>query len=165
MKKILFIVALVCSFRLAAQEEQDTLTPEQVTYEYFTGQTIELKDNEGRVYPEMKAGDKLVFQYSKRSAENPRISDDEMYESVVFEVDSSWKSFTFRKKIAQSKATYNLGCFCIGRGYYKVNRGTIKGRKLSNGNFYVEADLTVTYSSGNKRRIQFKGEFKAAHAG
>lgn len=165
MKKILFIVALVCSFRLAAQEEQDTLTPEQITYEYFTGQTIELKNNEGRVYPEMKAGNKLVFQYSKRSAENPRISDDEMYESVVFEVDSSWKKFTFKKKLSLSKATYNLGCFCIGRGYYQVNSGTIKGRKLDNGNFYVEADLTIVYSGGNKRRIKFKGEFKAVHAG
>jgi hypothetical protein len=83
----------------------------------------------------------------------------------LFEVDSSWNKFVFKKKIAMSKATYQLGCFCIGRGYHIIDGGFIKGRKLTNGNYLIEADVFIKYDNGVKKKIKFKGEFKAVNEG
>jgi hypothetical protein len=163
MKKLLVTFCTILS--LSAFAQTDTLTLEKITREFFPHQTIELKTNEGRVVPEMKAGDKVVFQYSKQSAENPMVSDDEMFESVLFEANAEWNSFEYRKKMALSKATYQLGCFCVERGYFEIKKGYIKGKKLRNGNYFIEANVTFTFKNGQSKSIKFKGEFKAVHAG
>jgi hypothetical protein len=163
MKKLFVTFCTILSLNAFAQT--DTLTPEKITREFFLHQTIELKTNEGRVVPEMKAGDKVVFQYSKQSSENPMVSDDEMFESVLFEANAEWNSFEYRKKMALSKATYQLGCFCVERGYFEIKKGYIKGKKLRNGTYLIEANVTFTFKNGQSKSIKFKGEFKAVHAG
>ncbi len=163
MKNLLLIVSLLTGTFVFAQN--DSINPERITYEYFSAKSINIKNNEGSIYPEMVSGNKIVFQYSKQHAERPAISDDEMYESILFEVDSSWNKFVFKKKIAMSKATYQLGCFCIGRGYHIIDGGFIKGRKLTNGNYLIEADVFIKYDNGVKKKIKFKGEFKAVNEG
>ncbi len=163
MKNLLLTISLFATTLVFAQN--DSINPERITYEFFSGKSIDIKKNEGSIYPEMISGDKIVFQYSKQHAERPAISDDEMYESLLFEVDSTWKKFTFKKKMALSKATYQLGCFCIGRGYHIIDGGYIKGRKLTNGNYLIEADVFIKYETGVKKKIKFKGEFKAVNAG
>lgn len=163
MKNLFLLISLLTGTLVFAQN--DSINPERVSYEFFSGKSIDIKKNEGSIYPEMISGDKIVFQYSKQHAERPAISDDEMFESVLFEVDSTWKRFTFKKKMALSKATYQLGCFCIGRGYHIIDGGYIKGRKLTNGNYLIEADVFIKYDTGVKKKIKFKGEFKAVNAG
>lgn len=163
MKNLFLLISLLTGTLVFAQN--DSINPERVSYEFFSGKSIDIKKNEGSIYPEMISGDKIVFQYSKQHTERPAISDDEMYESVLFEVDSTWKKFTFKKKMALSKATYQLGCFCIGRGYHIIDGGYIKGRKLTNGNYLIEADVFIKYDTGVKKKIKFKGEFKAVNAG
>jgi hypothetical protein len=163
MKNLFLLISLLTGTLVFAQN--DSINPERVSYEFFSGKSIDIKKNEGSIYPEMISGDKIVFQYSKQHAERPAISDDEMFESVLFEVDSTWKKFTFKKKMALSKATYQLGCFCIGRGYHIIDGGYIKGRKLTNGNYLIEADVFIKYDTGVKKKIKFKGEFIAVNAG
>ena len=162
MRNIILIITLFISTALFAQ--RDSINPETVKYEFFTAKNINLLNNEGSIYPEVKDGNMVVFQYSKRHAENPMISDDEMYESLVFEVDSTWRNFVFKKKMALSKATYQLGCFCIGRGYHIIDGGTIRGKKLANGNYYITADVYIKFETGVKKKIKFKGEFKPIDA-
>jgi hypothetical protein len=163
MRNLFLLISLLTGTLIFAQN--DSINPERVSYEFFSGKSIDIKKNEGSIYPEMISGDKIVFQYSKQHAERAAISDDEMYESVLFEVDSTWKKFIFKKKMALSKATYQLGCFCIGRGYHVIDGGYIKGRKLTNGNYLIEADVFIKYDTGVKKKIKFKGEFKAVNAG
>ena len=163
MKKLLVMFGTLLS--LSALAQTDKLNPEKITREFFLQKTIELKGNEGTVFPEMKAGDKVVFQYSKQSAENPMVSDDEMFESVLFEANAEWNSFEFRKKMVLSKATYQLGCFCVERGYFEIKSGYIKGKKLRNGNYFIEANVAFTFKNGQSKSIKFKGEFKVVHAG
>jgi hypothetical protein len=163
MKNLFLLISLLIGTFVFAQN--DSINPERVSYEFFSGKSIDIKKNEGSIYPEMISGDKIVFQYSIQHAERPAISDDEMFESVLFEVDSNWKKFTFKKKMALSKATYQLGCFCIGRGYHVIDGGYIKGKKLTNGNYLIEADVFIKYDTGVKKKIKFKGEFKSVNAG
>ncbi|MBP9185833.1 MAG: hypothetical protein KBE91_02000 [Bacteroidia bacterium] len=163
MKNLFLIFTLFFGTVLFAQ--QDSINPERVTYEFYKAKTIIHINNEGSVYPEIKDGNMVVFQYNKHHAENPMISDDELHESLMFEVDSTWRNFVFKKKMALSKATYQLGCFCIGRGYHIIDGGTIRGKKLANGNYYITADVYIKFETGVKKKIKFKGEFKPVNAG
>jgi hypothetical protein len=165
MKLLHFLLCLfIGSFAMA---QGDKMNPEKISYTFTAGKTIQLLGNEKErsLYPEVKQGNMVVFNYTKRSAENPDITDDEQTESVLFEVAPSWNSFVFRKKLPMSKATYNLGCFCVERGYFNITGGYIKGKKLVNGNYLIEADATITFSTGVVKSIKFKGEFTPANAG
>lgn len=165
MKKLLFVLICLVSVDLPAQE--DKLNPEKSTFVFFRDKTILLSGTQAErsLYPEMKEGSKVVFHYTKQHAEDPAMSDDEMTESVMFEVDASWNSFIFIKKLPMSKATYHLGCFCAERGYFNITGGYIKGKKLANGNYLIEADASITFNNGVKKAIRFKGEFSPANAG
>lgn len=165
MKYTLSVFTVFISLLLTAQG--DKMNPEKITNVFFKNKTINLvgAQSDRSLYPDMKAGNMVVFHYTKKHAENPDMSDDEMSESVMFEVDASWNNFIFMKKLPMSKATYNLGCFCVERGYFNITGGYIKGKKLANGNYYIEADATITYNNGNKKAIKFKGEFSPADEG
>lgn len=165
MKYILSIVIVLASLNLFAQNEETN--PEKITYVFFKNKTINLVGNQAdrSLYPDMKEGKKVVFHYTKRHAESPAMSDDEVSESVLFEVDATWNSFVFMKKLPMSKATYNLSCFCVERGYFDITGGYIKGKKLANGNYQIEADATITFNNGTKKTVQFKGEFSPADEG
>lgn len=163
MKQLIIFTCLLWQFSVQAQT--DSITPARISYEFFGNKTLNISLNEKKIYPEMKDGKMVVFQYSKQHAENPEISDDELYESVQFEVDPTWNNFIFRKKLDLCKPVYNFSCFCIGRGYYKPVSGYIKGKKLPNGNYLIEGDLTIKYETGTTKKVTFKGEFKPVHAG
>ncbi len=165
MKKWLSL-SLVFMVTLYMDAHQLQTSPMKETFEWFGNKTINQINNEGQYYTELKEGDKVVLQYSKSYPQDDNIADDEMYESLLFEVDANWKNFVFRNKINLSKATYNLGCFCAERGYYQVQNGDgfIRGKKLSNGNYEIEASLTVTIKNNAKRKLKFKGIFKPVYA-
>jgi hypothetical protein len=163
MKATIFSYFILLS--LGAFAQQDTLVPARLTYEFFSNKTIDVVKQENAIYPELKDGNMVVFQYSKQHAQNPAVSDDEIYESVQFEVNATWNSFIFKRKLKMSKAIYNLGCFCIGRGYQEPFSGYIKGKKLPDGTYAIDADLTIKYETGVTKQIKFSGIFKPAHAG
>lgn len=159
------IIGACFLWQFAVHAQTDSITPARINYTFFSDKTLLFTANEQKLYPELKDGKMVVFQYSKQHAENPSISDDELYESVQFEVNPTWNNFIFRKKLPLCKPIYNLSCFCIGRGYYQPVSGYIKGKKLPNGNYFIEADLLIKYESGNTKKITFKGEFTSANAG
>ncbi len=164
MKKLVWILSLLVATNVV-WAQTDKLNPEKKIMEFFPASSLVITNTNGTLYPEIKSGDKVVFQFTRQAAENPMVSDDEMTESLVFEADANWKTFEYRKKILLSKATYQLGCFCAERGYFTVTGGYIKGKKLANGNYSIEANVSVTFKNGTKKIFKFKGEFKAVHAG
>jgi len=161
-KKSAAMFVVLCLFLWQASALQENLNPEKIERLVFSSKTIELLDNEGNLVPQMKPGNMVVLQYSKQHAEDPNMSDDELHESVLFEVNPAWNSFVYRKKIALSKATYQLGCFCAERGYYRITGGFIRGKKLANGKYYIQADVSFTFKNGVTKKIKFSGEFKPA---
>lgn len=162
-----FNVILLCVWSLLAGAQGERMNPEKISYTFTKNKRIEWKGSEAdrSFYPEVQDGNMVVFTYTKQSAENPDMTDDEKSESIMFEVNPSWNSFIFIKKLPMSKATYNLGCFCAERGYFKISGGYIRGRKLANGHYFVEADAEITFSNGVKKSVKFKGEFTPADAG
>ena len=164
MKKIAWIISIVFVASLA-WAQTDKLNPEKKTMEFFPASSLVITNTNGTIYPEIKSGDKVVFQFTRQAAENPMVSDDEMTESLVFEADANWKTFEYRKKILLSKATYQLGCFCAERGYFTVTGGYIKGKKLANGNYLIDANVSITFKNGTKKSFKFKGTFNPVHAG
>ena len=164
MKNLLFVVW--CSLTTVVFAQTETLTKEKITLEFFPKSGLTLVESDGELgHPEIRnSKDMVVIQYNKHHAENPEVSDDEFHESLMFEVPAAWNSFVFRKKIKQSKAIYQMGCFCVERGYYEVQEGVITGKKLSNGNYYITADVSIVFKNGTKKTIKFKGEFKSVHA-
>jgi hypothetical protein len=162
MKQLVVSFLLLMGVQAIAQTEQ--VNPEVLTYTFYKNKTIHVNGNqqERTLNAEMDSGNKVVFQFVKKHAENPLITDDEMVETLTFEVDASWRSFIFIKKLPMSKATYKLGCFCVERGYFNVTGGYIRGRKLANGNYYIEADAVYTFNNGVQKNLTFKGEFTPA---
>lgn len=163
MKKSLYLfVATILN--TIANAQTDLKNPERKMYEFFPSSKIEVIQNADNFYPEIKAGEKVVFKYTFHASENPMVTDDELSENVIFEVDASWNSFVFIKKLAMAKPMYQLGCFCAERGYYEITGGKIRGKKLKNGNYAIAGKVTMQFKNGVTKTIAFDGIFKSVHA-
>lgn len=149
---------------LAITAMAQKINPEKKAFSFATNKTIMFDTTSGNLFPEIKDGNMLVFTYDRQAAEDPQMSDDEFHESIIFEVNPTWRNFTFKTKLPISKATYNMGCFCAERGYYAPHTGTIKGRKLADGCYWIEADLHIKYPAGSIKRVTFKGKFCKTNA-
>jgi hypothetical protein len=65
MKNLFLLISLLTGTLVFAQN--DSINPERVSYEFFSGKSIDIIKNEGSIYPEMISGDKIVFKYSKQN--------------------------------------------------------------------------------------------------
>lgn len=168
--KHLFVLSLLCmQFLLAsAQKDSVAMNPAKRTYQVLKNQEITIMEtNEGRdIFPEMIKGKKLVFQYQYKAAENPMMTDDELFESIMFQVEPFTKSFTLKgDALLKSNATFNRSCFCRDRGYFLVTGGYIKGKKINSTTYAIEFNLTFKspeYRGGQVVQKRLKAHFRIA---
>ncbi len=150
MKKLLFIIALFNLSFLSAQVKsnlKEKIFPEIKTFKVLKNSAIKLNqaDNIYFDYNIIK-GNKLVFDYYYKAKDRESVADDEYNERIVFEMYSkSAASFVLTgDSILAAKAYYTRSCFCLDRGNYKINGGSILGKKINANTWKVDMDLVIT---------------------
>ena len=83
---------------LAITAMAQKINPEKKAFSFATNKTIMFDTTSGNLFPEIKDGNMLVFTYDRQAAEDPQMSDDEFHESIIFEVNPTWRNFTFKTK-------------------------------------------------------------------
>ena len=146
MKKLFFILFTTIAGLSFAQEAK--MNPETEEFIWRKNQLLYFnyaQDDSNQFNPELKSGDNWFFQYTHRSAESPEVSDDEMTQTIGFMIKPTKKK-CFKisdKQLNEANTYYMMGCFCLERGFHKVNQGSIHFKKLKNNQWQVTMKLTI----------------------
>jgi hypothetical protein len=91
----------------------------------------------------------------------------EYRERIVFELESKTKSFVLTgDSLLAAKAYYTRSCFCLNRGNFKINGGSIKGKLLKANNWKVDLDLIITPTperGGDPFSVKVSGTYKLSN--
>ncbi len=166
--KLFSTIAFILVFNVIgfSQNNEDSLmnafTPEKKSAKIFTQKAIQFNSNDS-INPdyELKAGNKLLFEYEFRSKEYLQIADDEIVERLIFTINPKVKRFYFKSSnLKNIPILYTQSCFCRDAGTYKIKNGTFIGTKVNrttwkvkikfsyiarNSNLVVKKAYTLTY--------------------
>jgi hypothetical protein len=171
MKNLLIVLALLNITYLSAQvksPKKEKVTPEIKTFKINKGSSIKLNqaDNIYFDYDVIK-GNKMVFDYNFKAKDRESVADDEYRERIVFQIDSKTKSFVLTgDSLIAAKAYYTRSCFCLDRGNYKINGGSIKGKLINANTWKVDLDLIITPSAERgvePLTVKVSGTFKLSN--
>jgi hypothetical protein len=171
MKNLLLIIALLNINWLSAQVKtsiKEKVIPEIKTFKVNKASSIKLNqaDNIYFDYFIIK-GNKLVFDYNYKAKDRESVADDEYKERIVFELDNNSKSFILTgDSLLGAKAYYTRSCFCLDRGNYKINGGSIKGKLIKPNTWKVDLDLIITPSverGGEPFTVKVSGTYKLSN--
>jgi len=171
MKNLLLVLALLNITWLSAQvklPKKEKVTPEIKTFKVNKSSSIKLNqaDNIYFDYDVIK-GNKLVFDYNFKAKDRESVADDEYRERIVFELENKTKSFVLTgDSLLEAKAYYTRSCFCLYRGNYKINGGSIKGKLVKANMWKVDLDLIITPSperGGEPFIVKVSGTFKLSN--
>lgn len=171
MKNLFFVIALFNITWLSAQVKptiKDKVSPEVKTFKVNKNSAIKLNQAD-KIYFDYNIikGNKLVFDYNFKAKDRESVADDEYRERIVFEIDNKLKSFLLTgDSLIQAKAFYSRSCFCLDRGNYKINGGSIKGKLIKPNNWKVEMDLVITpvpEHGGEPFTVKVSGTFKTSN--
>lgn len=108
------------------------------TFEILKKSRLEIKKDEfGKLYPEVIAGNKLVLRYHFKKKVDKNIMDNSYSEFIYLEIDKNEEQIILTDGDLQKvKMLYGRICFCRGSmGYFKVTDGQLflfnKNKKLS----------------------------------
>jgi hypothetical protein len=168
MKNLLLILALLNITWLSAQVKttiKEKINPEIKTFKVNKQSSIKLNQADNIYFDyDIIKGKKLVFDYNFKAKDRESVADDEFRERIVFELDSKTKSFVLTgDSLLLAKAYFTRSCFCLDRGNYKINGGSIKGNLTKANTWKVDMDLIITPSSergGEPFTIKVSGTYK-----
>jgi len=139
-----------CNFTCIDANETDVITNAcidnwECTFRVTDQSQIDLTEYEGR-----GSGVKNVFQMITFTQEDTMIADDEYNNILVFELDENQNSFSVEDSdLAHMNVHYRRVCFCSETDFIAVNSGCLQGEKQSDGTWFVQGKLNVSYSFGN----------------
>jgi hypothetical protein len=171
MKNLLLLIALSNITWLSAQVNttiKEKVTPEIKTFKVIKGSSIKLNQADNIYFDyDIKNGNKLVFDYNFKAKDRESVADDEFRERIVFELDSKSKSFVLSgDTLLDAKAYFTRSCFCLDRGNYKINGGSIKGKLIKANTWKVNLDLIITPSQergGEPFAVKVSGTYKLSN--
>jgi hypothetical protein len=171
MKNLLLLIALSNITWLSAQVNttiKEKVTPEIKTFKVIKGSSIKLNQADNIYFDyDIKKGNKLVFDYNFKAKDRESVADDEFRERIVFELDSKSKSFVLSgDTLLDAKAYFTRSCFCLDRGNYKINGGSIKGKLIKANTWKVNLDLIITPSQergGEPFAVKVSGTYKPSN--
>ena len=94
----------------------------------------------------IELGSSLVFEYGRNVHPPDNVTDAGLSETLVFQIPADSKSFELMDTQLQgAEVFYRRGCFCPESGAgFKVERGSIEGKKLSANIWFVRADVNIS---------------------
>ncbi len=149
MKNIILLVIILQASLLSAQNKKkpiDVIHPEVKSYTLLKNSFIKIRqDNDLYFDYEIKKGNKLVFEYNYKAKDRESVADDEFRERIVFEVEPNQDEFILKdSSLLNANACFTRSCFCIDRGNYKINGGSIIGKKTNTNTWKINMDLIIT---------------------
>ena len=97
-------------------------------FEVLKDSNLEIKkDDFGKFYPEIIAGDKVVIKYHFKKSEEKNIADNNYSEYIYLEVNKNKEHLILKdKELQKVKLLFGRICFCRGSmGYFKVTQGEL----------------------------------------
>jgi hypothetical protein len=136
---LLLLLLLACPFA-PIYAQQGAINKGETWYRIYPDKSLELKTDERNNFSAlMTDGKDLVFEYYMRADDRADVTDDEYTEKIVFAVPKQAKTFVY--KDSTLKAAFLKGCFCVDRGWHRVNNGVIRGKKLTATTWQVQLDV------------------------
>jgi hypothetical protein len=171
MKNLLLVLALLNITFITAQVKaplKEKVTPEKKTFKVKKGSSIKLTQADNIYFDyAITKGNKLVFDYNFKAKDREMVADDEYRERIVFELESKTKSFVLTgDSLLAAKAYYTRSCFCLNRGNFKINGGSIKGKLIKANNWKVDLDLIITPTperGGDPFSVKVSGIYKLSN--
>ena len=119
-------------------------------------QIIERDTNENPFPFARDNGDNLVFVYQKEDPGEPNIIDDELFETLQFQIDPELDNFSFEnEEVEQTLAFYQESGTLIGKQEV-INRGVIEGIKIDS----LKWEVTIDVEFGDNQTINLKNTFE-----
>ncbi len=117
----------VCSFKLNEQSQ------------------VDITDTRGFV-----DGIRNVFSMVNSTQGSLQATDDEITNTLVFDLGNIQSEFSSEnEELAALNVHFKRVCFCAETNFKAVTSGCLQGEKQSNGNWFVQGDLTIPYSFGD----------------
>lgn len=114
-------------------------------YRVFTQSEVDIEEEKG-----FKSGDKNVFLMETETEGEPNIADDEFKNTLVFELDESQNSFSVDgNALSDMNVYFKRTCFCTEVEFKPVATGCLQGEKQTDGTWFVQGNLTISYSWGD----------------
>lgn len=106
---------------------------------------------------EVTDGNCTVFEIQTSNQGDPRI-DARVDTGIIFEIPSSFSEYEITDWKEHKAFLEISNCRCIDRGYNPITSGSIKVKKLENGQWEITADVgAIGKDSGEERTFQYKG--------
>lgn len=155
MKKLFTSVALLSALStLQAQQVPDKPNPAKTETVIYKNASLTIRQGEDNdsinIYPKIDAGNIWVVQYSYQAPEYPQMTDDEYYESLMFQIaPPKGKRFVLKDvDLVKANTVFQKSCFCADRGYFKISKGTITGTRINSTTWKITATYTVPSKNG-----------------
>ena len=165
MKKGIFLIFGMLILN-ACSKDDDNPDESSVIIEdfiYFENASISEEENSREI--KIIEGDSLVFYYQYYDENDPAIADDEDVYNLAFQVSPDAENFKLETgDFEDAKALYALLCFCDPNGYFSVSDGIIEGKKVSNDQWEIDVDVSITVPQGEEDTreilLDFDGVFE-----
>ncbi|GAA3565619.1 hypothetical protein [Snuella lapsa] len=156
----LFLLIALGSFFSCEEGGESNCYPEAVVPNWYAEKEImvaygaEFERNNYTV----SNGDKLVFEYNHSGAQCDDIIDDEWGEKLTFQVELGETEFEFsNNEILLTKCFYQQYGAWVSHVKHEVEKGTIKGSKVSNKTWSITVDVEIMdlLLNDKPKQIQF----------
>ncbi|UII30842.1 hypothetical protein LVD17_21345 [Fulvivirga ulvae] len=152
---IVYSVLTLVVANIATTNAQDTTKPElpEVT---ITHHKKLISTDDG---VKMEKGKYTVFEIKTVHGGDPRV-DAQVTTTLIFDIARGIKSFEINSDEWKERLAYVLisECRCMDRGYNPIVSGILKGKKLADGKWQIEADVVAEgIDSGEDRIFRYSG--------
>lgn len=116
-----------------------------------------IKSDDGNV--DFEDGNCIVFEIKTTNGGDPRI-DAQITTTLIFDIPENLDQFEFNDSDLKERQAYILisECRCMDRGYNPIVSGVLKGKKMEDGKWQIEADLIAKgIDSGEDRLFKYNG--------
>jgi len=115
----------------------------ECSFNIFSQSKVDIDEVEGHT-----AGDKNIFQLTYSTQGDDGIADDEVYYTLVMELDALQNSFSAEgEELEDMNTHFRKACFCADVRYKTVTSGCIQGEKQSDGTWFIQGNLEMLESS------------------
>ncbi|PIQ20674.1 MAG: hypothetical protein COW65_13670 [Cytophagales bacterium CG18_big_fil_WC_8_21_14_2_50_42_9] len=165
MKNLYLITVFLTSLLIGCREKNDNCTPESTIGNFTAGKQIRMEydaENNRNIYS-IEDGNNMVFEYKHASAQCANTYDDELLETLTFEVDKDAKQFKFvDSQIITSQCFYQQIGTWVYLSHNEIKSGVIEGTQISEGKWKVTTSVWTTplLSAEAPKKIQFEQLFE-----
>ncbi len=144
-----------CNFDCIAEGESDVSTNDctinwDCQYSLKENSKIEYSNDEYHGFATVKAGNNLVFELILGTEGLPLVIDDELTQTLYFEIDALQESFSAEgEDLDLLNVRFQRSCYCSDTRFKEPVSGCMQGQKIDATQWRVQGSLEIPYENGN----------------